>query len=689
MAHSYQGNLLDAYDQSTYHLKLFMLPEYKFVNDRSTSSSVNKYNSDDGIIIAETGVTSKIFFDEVSFESFIALDKMTRNANAVKFDITLKEFSGVSLVDSMFAASIELGIQNYTTAPYFLELSFRGRDPDTGAEVVMSDMTWVWPIQITKIDTEVTIGGASYTLLAYHQSHLAQQKPFGIIDKAIKFEAKDVKEAVNLLSEHLTERGTEKAVTTYSLPDRYVIDFGDPTDDTDVKTTLTNTLGDLAFKTGVTSEPGKSRSTKSDTVAHPLATEISIESKKSIIDAINTILTSTDKYQEMIKQSDDSNSQAKDGKKMKMIHKVVTNAKIIGYDVARGDYQREYTYSIIPYQMGTLNTSPSETKGDDSTEKVSEYKSKGLLQKEYSYMFTGVNDQVLEFDMKFAFGWYVNMPSQGGLYTQSYASNESQHFDKAFVIYRNLREMIMASVQNMHKGETGADRAKSSAELSAKIQAADLPEEQKVQLEKLNRVQSRERLPDSEKESYSKSLTPRSQSTSSSVKKSSPSNRYVSDYNRTEAISTADVETRFRLLPTRYLEDSSFKDDDNAQSNVEGRTSGGREQTNAIFTQALSGTSSDLVTMNMTIKGDPYWLGPSNAKVPVPFNGNTGQIFFKFILRSPEIPDESTGIVTTRTTAATGIYAVNKITHTFSGGKYTSEMECIRNIHVDMTTLKE
>lgn len=645
-------NTLDQYDQATYHLKLFMLPE----------GSSAPYDSADGIIIAESGVTGRIFINELSFKSYISLNGKTRNTTSNEFDISLREFSGSTLIDSIFAASLALGIQNHLKARYYIEVSFRARDTFTGAEVIPPNLKWTWPLVIQKIITDVDEGGSSYSIKAFGYNQLAQKEPHILIPHSISLaEVKTVKDATDAIATQLTKGSKDKTTTTTSRPDIYEIVF--PTVDNNGNT-IENKLGDLELRVGTTVSSTKNRPMTKEKTSDASITNGQIPNNSSVTDAINTIITNSAKYQEMVKQSDTPNDQAKDGKSVKVLHKVDSKVEQLDYDVVRGDYQRKFVYEVIPFAMGTLQTSPNESKTDVSSVRYNTYRDKGVLEKHYNYLFTGENDQVMEFNLQFNQGWYANLPKQGGLYTQSWAANESQHFDDSFKKFIKLREDIMLAIQNMPATQQGAQATSSS--LQAKIDAAELPGDQKAQLESLLKLQTNARLQNNARKTGSDKTS-----------------KFVTDYKLTPEDFQA-----YKLLPVTYNENSKDRDTFNAQQGIEGNPGGGREYVNSLFDQAFSGQNADLATIEMTVKGDPYWLGPTRSPDPAPEASYSSQVFLLFTTRTPEIPSMTTGVVDSRPTALNGVYGIWQVDHSFQDGIFKQTLYGVRDPLISISQIE-
>lgn len=112
----------------------------------------------------------------------------------------------------------------------------------------------------------------------------------------------------------------------------------------------------------------------------------------------------------------------------------------------------------------------------------------------------------------------------------------------------------------------------------------------------------------------------------------------------------------------------------------------------------ITGQTADLVTVDLEILGDPYWLSdsgfanyfskPTGVLSQITQDGTmnyeAGQIFVYLTFRSPTDIDETSGLYnfSEKQTVSpfSGIYRVTQVTSEFSGGQFTQQIRCIRMI---------
>ena len=115
------------------------------------------------------------------------------------------------------------------------------------------------------------------------------------------------------------------------------------------------------------------------------------------------------------------------------------------------------------------------------------------------------------------------------------------------------------------------------------------------------------------------------------------------------------------------------------------------------FQQAfLSSNSADLVTIDLEIMGDPYWLVDSGignyfADIPSPksqitndgtMNYESGNVYAYLTFKTPADINETTGLydfsVAGKESPFGGIYRVNQVENYFSDGQWKQRLKCIR-----------
>jgi len=108
----------------------------------------------------------------------------------------------------------------------------------------------------------------------------------------------------------------------------------------------------------------------------------------------------------------------------KRLIKVHTSVSLLKYDQGRNEYAKKFTYIIKLYDIARLILQQGETIQTPSSMQglADAIKNSGRIEKQYDYIFTGMNDQVLNADIDFNMAWYAPLPPQAGL--TNMASND-------------------------------------------------------------------------------------------------------------------------------------------------------------------------------------------------------------------------------------------------------------------------
>jgi len=388
-----ERNTLDQFDMPTYHFRLYMMSD-QAVRDRNFGPASREHR----IVIAESGVTSTEI-DDVEIRSVVGPSKGAGIGISTNFSFTLTQPFGATLLDELVNAAHTLGIKNFSKCPYFLELSFRTQgvfdEENTVADSEFRDLIWIWPLVFTKMGIDVNVGGSVYTLEAALYSDVAYTNHISDLSKAINIDAETVGEFFVKFAAELNSREEAKLKTSgYQLADTFSFKIDEQIINEkivpDGKEERQNRAGSFERN-----EDGKMR--------------ISFQPPVSIDRVVQNILSLTKFFRTKSKGTDDPDALKKDNQGEEAIfqtlYRVVADSEMGPYDEARKDYQRNHKYLIIPYTTSTIQTQSNENASVTSPQRYAAIRRKGLITKVYDYIYTGLNDQVLDFDLVFNFNW--------------------------------------------------------------------------------------------------------------------------------------------------------------------------------------------------------------------------------------------------------------------------------------------
>lgn len=668
-------NILDQYDNPSYNFKLYMLPDIDIYNEN--------YNSSNKVVIAQSGVTGQIAIEDVEIESNVTPTPTYKNLVNRVINFKLLEYAGVQLIDKLVSASLDIGVNNYMEAPYFLELSFKPRDSETSKPVNgLDSLKWVWPIRIASMDVTSDINGSVYDVQAYRFGDLNHKtsKDLLIIDKAMSIQGEYVSDALENYFEQVNNYMLEKSISVYQLPDRFKLDISEyeelskykmmtPSPSLDssrsVETTYSANNIDKAeldefdqFGNYVGSQSFIDPMLVDKKITIEYAKAITINKNTSIIDAINKILLNSPDYQKEIKKTTDPNNNEMTSKENpKRMHKVQPSVKYIDYDKFRSSYQKEITISILPFDIENIILHPIE---NDANGKVKyDNMKRTTMKKRYYYHYTGLNDQVINFDIAFNIAWAVYLPSQAGVMIDYENKNYGQYISQS-----NEAEKLLKDIKKTLKNSAVKPNESDVNKINEKINSADISEEEKEQLRKILSYRRTDRV-----------------TTTSTQEANRPSFSFVEDYS---------PPTTSNIVKMIFKE-SSAEITENYTDNIESPKGSAKHIVNSLYHQAFqSQSSANAITLELDIKGDPYWLEENGiGKNQLgSFNLLTKHPSILFSISQPEQYNESTGIINKNKSSFTGAYVLRQIIHTFSGGEFKQTITGSRDVKISSDDVK-
>lgn len=716
----FRPNKLDDFDVYTYHWKLFIV-------NLKDSFNGNVLNATNQTIIAESGV-SDLTIDNVQLDgiSTPSIESGTGTQTTIKFDIT--EPSGAGLLDKMFYEAVALGHGNWLVMPVYLQLEFKGRDPLTsdapsnGAPGSLNGMKWVWPIKITDAKAKVSEVGAKYEFSAVKYNELAQSNAYFSIQHNIKLNnMSSFGQVMKTLEDKLNLDQYVKLIDNYSIPDVYRI-VVDPR--------LENVPLILVDKNKQTMRASDYINFSDKTATFTAGTGID-----KIID---TLLGNTEYYQTKLPANQTRNGQplsTEQAPTLRKFWRIITESRPLAYDFMRQDNAVEITIFITEYDIGLVDNEAVQTaqKSDISKKRFRDYLNKGVLKKQYNYIFTGLNDQIINLDLTMNFSFAAVLSRFGGVYYESGIPDKGlvNNNDEIEQI-RKLNKQVSETIRFVN--DAGNDQKKSEEkikEATESLNKSKLDEETKdryrLLLEK-SRPSTRQDFTSGVVQNQG--ITRPGQVDKGPLISKSLANfvegtdlRFVSnvDINSTaaeEAIKRYEAAKKGKLRPIVFREGSQ---ESALTGGMDTSNDSARSRVSSVFSTALYSTlDASLQNLKFTIKGDPFWLFPEpipetqtklriNAELVKTDKAGVFDYFRNlhlnydsanqlgtdnFILvrfRTPRIYNELSGMNDPYTDVETfsGVYKVVTISSKFENGKFTQELNCILDPLIDIKDIRQ
>lgn len=690
----WKENLLDEYENYTYNFKLSLAPERIAISDTQPNSS-------DLIVIAQSGVTSLYTIKDVEINTYVSPNFRTRNSSSYMFKIQIVETSGVTFLDRLLnvATNPSMSISNIMNIPFFLELNFLGFN--NGVETNVSDYKRLWKVFLIDIKTELDIGGASYELTFHTIEDQGFQKYVSafMLKQPININARTVGEFFDKFAQTLNLQETIAAINENITRNEFEFVITE-----DVRN------WEIVEPVGLPNSPSTNKESDGSAAAP-------FPPQTLLYDIVDSVLSCTKEAVKLInpgsnpEEIQNPNDKGRDVSKVFMIH---CDVRYIAYNPNTKEYIKKYVYYISPYETFRLVTNdPSNV---DKTDRLS-YMINNSLRKKYEYIFTGQNTNILNLDLNLNNLWRNAVTQYSrGIHREN---NQNATFIKS--------EPVGMSTDDIFSLKDG----------------------------KYNHAQNYSAIPENESITSEINYTPINEQVLSSERtKLSQRAEYMKEYgiNAPEDLEKLknEIDRQQDIIPVEGIAQ---------QANIEfpesrlvgGLTQGQRlledlplvtfEQTIidnmqikaldpsidishvmdgiddtiskdrtifGILTTKLYETSSDLLNIEMTIRGDPFWLGETNFEkinklktmrdILTMSMGDDGEFasflnkenLFYLKFNTPNQYDEDSGFMKMDTdNTFEGLYAVHSVTSSFSDGKFIQNLSAIRDPHIKPQDIKK
>lgn len=571
-------NVLNQYDSVSYHFKLFMMNELTLKK--------NGYNikNTPQRIISETGKSS-IYINDVQIEHWVAPNHKTLSASGIKFTMTLIEPHGMSLLDQIYNSSVDLAIANYARSPMYMELSFLGRDEQTGEErkVYTGNANHLWRVQLINMETQVDAGGTTYILMGHLFNDLAVNETLGRPPMELEVYGNSFTEMLSNLEKAWNDAEQSNYDSNVQPLHQYKFYLYNNFESSSTNVLNWETLKFIpgAFKNQRTDQ-GKSTSTQGMTQAN-------WTTKHSIQEILDTMISNTNWGEET---GDILSSVSKENEKREprfpRTYRIETRIEYTDFDPVSNDYNKEISYHIWPYDTITpILESLGANK--DKKQLYTQAKAtvdllikKRMIQKQYNYIFTGQNVDIINFDLRFNSMWQAYIPIYEGLY------GSDQEEGSAKEPKRDPSDIVDLEKER-RKWEKMADKFSDTDRYAEQISV----KREKVQLALDSTLSEQRRI-------GQQTLTERRLKASNKAKE-----QFAEDLNPTDI--------KPPIVPVSTVQN---RDVNNTHVNrgMETNFQKGQNLMAAFLNQVYNTRISEFIQIDLEIRGDPYWLGENHFK---------------------------------------------------------------------------
>lgn len=659
-------NILDQFDLSQYTLKLSL----KRDNDPAAT---------DERVIAQTSVTATQIDD-------ITITTLSSGISAGEVTFRLVQPGHVTLMDDINRYRIELGLPLAVRPIVFLEINFKGyttdyEDNDLGGVPTNIAGPFLYKLFMINVDINITAEGSEYNVKSMIHNFYAKTNSvveIPVLTMAYGSSLWDACESLRLALElyYLQEK------PDYDVQDEYVFNLDDPSmiiNGNNIKmdfftgSPLDKTNDDLK---GPNTE-GMQKIEGADGIEVSEG-RLTFQSGVKIDQFFLVMLSMVESFKKEIARRVDSDpaSAPLPGKTFVKWFRILTDVEEIEYDSYRKEYARRYTYTLQIVDTARTDIGQDDERPNDQElqNRFADIKARGLLRKAYYYIFTGRNDQIKQLDINFSAGaTLLNPPGPDG---------------------------------------SGSDGFNTKGDNSAYLSnAPQMSEQQKADYSAIN--QAREDYK-AARTTYAK-LQQDSGRSEDQVKRDTQNLETARDNFTVQAQA---YKAKYGMAFRRYLSESEQLELErhrveslNAPDFVQSGTYFGFSNTLFGFTAYqyhLAALGSSLVSLNMSVRGDPWYLGKrqwaGNEKTELIENRPTGsdvytapkpqegcfygdQTFFYLQFATPRVSmenyddeDDDDGYWKFATQngelsqSFSGVYMLMQAVNKFSNGEFTSEL---------------
>jgi hypothetical protein len=385
-----------------------------------------------------------MFMDNVEIETYMAYQDGSNatQPTKIKFDIT-EPYSVNGFIEALAVTSIEAGYTSYMGSNFLLKIEFWGWPDDQDVadskpEKVPNSERY-FPFVFNNIEVDITERGTRYRCEGVPTNERAFAQP-SKLKKAVKMTGITVKEILENLMKNITDQNTKidensKVDATGNKHDRYFVKFPSVTSagfdysreneisgKKLVEIYKNNVLYDMvdpattnppnAYKTSKSPGPKENSKRPESFKYEPNKTAIQFPENMNVHDIIAAVITDSEYTRNILKSLTGETTYRdvvdENGMVNYFLIKIETkNRENINPDTKK--YYQDITYVITPFKIHKTRIPLY-----GSTQRFPESELTPLAVREYNYIYTGKNVDVLDFRLQFNSLFFEALPTALG-----------------------------------------------------------------------------------------------------------------------------------------------------------------------------------------------------------------------------------------------------------------------------------
>lgn len=400
------------------------------------------------------------YFDNLRMKTVVGMNSQTRGTNAVEISFNIIEPYGMTLLDRMIDAAKQVGSKNYLEQPYLLQIDFFGSDALGETHTPIPTLSKRIPVKFVALKIKVGTKGAEYAVQAIPYNHSALRETTAVTPANFEVVATTVNDFFqNTLSDSFegqldyTNSSKEKLATANRQAQSAELTAEElaaiRTTQEESKSALAKPLQndsytgavnawnqklidrkharvpniynfviDESFRDSPIVDPAKvylnrmDFTPSSDTAQKSNNSNVSsktpavglnrnkmtfnINAGTSIIDVINMVMKNSKYIKDQVTDPLSEKTNFAENQSVKF-YKIIPQISLGEFDEVRQTYGKVITYHVKPYEYF------------NSKHPSLPYATPGGAVKEYNYMYTGKNIDIIDFSIDFDTAFYTSV----------------------------------------------------------------------------------------------------------------------------------------------------------------------------------------------------------------------------------------------------------------------------------------
>ena len=338
----------------------------------------------------------------------------------MNFDV-IEPYSLGLFIQSLQAAALRSTYTNYLECTWLMQVDFFGVDVN-GKQKTIPDATRLYTQKLQQISFVATEAGSKYQVKTLDFNLEAFNNVYGTFPSAANFQGGTVQEALlglakvlNDAQELAVKQGIIQIADEYEVfvkaPFTFDTKSGKVFDNADIQEKMAKSKFPAGSSSDKASGPAKGPAKNPDSRGAPEYTirkfAFAPDDKRRIVDMIREVMLSS----EFIIQSTQPENVSQAGMITWYRISVVTEYKgtnevKLKLDKIQNRPAYKFTFVVAPYRVhhGAVKTPLAQSRGMDDNGL------KSTIKKQYNYLYTGLNDDIIKWELKFDNTFYTSMP---------------------------------------------------------------------------------------------------------------------------------------------------------------------------------------------------------------------------------------------------------------------------------------